>query len=221
MLEGAAAAAEAPLLLDGRDFSLDGLGRYRGPGLSLDGLALGLHGEHQHHNAAVAVTCAGQLERLGLSTGPEAIRTGLSRTRWPGRLEQVPGRPPLLLDGAHNEDGIAALRAALDAPPYAGRPVHLVFGVVSDKRVERMLELLLPRCRSATLAPVPTPRSLDPDRYVELARSLCPEVEIAPSMAEALERARVKAGPDAWVLVAGSLYLVGAVKVLLEHPAPG
>jgi len=221
VLEGAAAAAEAPLLVDGRDFSLDGLGRYRGPGLSLDGLAPGLHGEHQHHNAAVAVTCAVQLERLGIGSGPDAIRTGLSRTRWPGRLEQVPGRPPLLLDGAHNEDGIAALRAALDAPPYAGRPVHLVFGVVSDKRVEPMLEQLLPRCRSATLTPLPTPRSLDPVRYVELARRLCPDVELAPSPAGALAAARGKAGPDAWVLVAGSLYLVGAVEALLAHPAPG
>jgi dihydrofolate synthase / folylpolyglutamate synthase len=220
VIESAAAAAEAPLLVEGRDFSLDGLGRYRGPGLSLDGLALGLHGEHQHHNAAVAVTCARLLERQGLPSGPEAIRTGLSRARWPGRLEQVPGRPPLLLDAAHNEDGVAALRAALDAPPYAGRPVHLVFGVVSDKRVDRMLELLLPRSRSATLTPLPTPRSLDPATYLDLARAWCPEVEVAPSPVEALERARVRAGPDAWVLVAGSLYLVGAVKAQLDSPAP-
>jgi folylpolyglutamate synthase/dihydropteroate synthase len=57
---------------------------------------------------------------------------------------------------------------------------------------------------------------------VELARSLCPAVDVAPSPEEALARARVRAGPDAWVLVAGSLYLVGAVKALLEAtPAPG
>jgi dihydrofolate synthase/folylpolyglutamate synthase len=210
----------APLLLEGRDFSLDGLGRYRGPDLSLDGLALGLHGEHQHHNAAVAIACAHLLEAQGLTVGAEAIRTGLQRTRWPGRLEQIPGHPPLLLDGAHNEDGIAALVAALNAPPYAGREVHLVFGVVSDKRVEPMLRTLLPRCASATFTPVPSPRSLDPARYLVLGRSLCPVVEVAPSPEEALARARVRAGPDAWVLVAGSLYLVGAVKALLEHTAP-
>jgi len=216
-IETVATSVGAPLWVDGRDFSLDGLGRYRGPGLALDGLALALHGEHQHHNAAVAVSCALLLERQGLAVGTEAIRTGLQRTRWPGRLEQVPGHPPLLLDGAHNEDGVAALVAALDAPPYAGRAVHLVFGVVSDKRVEPMLRALLPRCTSAALTRVPTPRSLDPAAYVALARSLCPRVDVAPSPEEALALARDRAGPDGWVLVAGSLYLVGAVKTLLEH----
>ena len=222
VIETCAGWVGAPLLVEGRDFSLDGLGRYRGPEVSLDGLALGLHGGHQHHNAAVAVTCAHVLERQGVAVGAEAIRTGLQRTRWPGRLEQVSGHPPLLLDGAHNEDAVEALVAALDAVPYAGRPVHLVFGVVSDKQVEAMLRMLLPRCASATLTPLPTPRSRDPASYVELAWSLCPAVDVAPSPEEALARARVRAGPDAWVLVAGSLYLVGAVKALLEAtPAPG
>ena len=214
IIETCAGWVGAPLLVEGRDFSLDGLGRYRGPELVLDGLALGLHGEHQHHNAAVAVTCAHLLERQGVAVGAEAIRTGLQRTRWPGRLEQVPGHPPLLLDGAHNEDGVAALVAALDAPPYAGRQVHLVFGVVSDKRVEPMLRTLLPRCASATFTRVPTSRSLDPASYLEVGRALCPVVEVAPSPGDALARARALAGPDAWVLVAGSLYLVGAVKTL-------
>jgi dihydrofolate synthase/folylpolyglutamate synthase len=222
VIETCAGWVGAPLLVEGRDFSLDGLGRYRGPELSLDGLALGLHGGHQHHNAAVAVTCAHLLGRQGVAVGAEAIRTGLQRTRWPGRLEQVSGHPPLLLDGAHNEDAVEALVAALGAVPYAGRPVHLVFGVVSDKQVEAILRMLLPRCASATLTPVPTPRSRDPASYVELARSLCPAVDVARAPEEALARARVQAGPDAWVLVAGSLYLVGAVKALLEHtPAPG
>ena len=217
VIETCASAVGAPLLLEGRDFSLDGLGRYRGPDLALDGLALGLHGGHQHHNAAVAVTCAHLLDRQGVPVGAEAIRTGLQRTRWPGRLEQVSGHPPLLLDGAHNEDAVEALVAALEAVPYAGRPVHLVFGVVSDKQVEPMLRMLLSRCASATLTPLPTPRSRDPAGYLSLARSLCPVVDVAPSPEKALSRARLRAGPDAWVLVAGSLYLVGAVKALLEH----
>jgi dihydrofolate synthase/folylpolyglutamate synthase len=220
VVEAAAAAVGAPLWIEGRDFSLDGLGRYHGLGLALDGLALGLHGAHQHHNAAVAVTCAHLLDGQGLAVPMEAIRSGLQRTRWPGRLEQIPGHPPLLLDGAHNEDGVAALRAALDAPPYAGRPVHLVFGVVADKRVEPMLRTLLPRCQSASLTAVPSPRSLDPASYLQLAKTLCPVVDLAPSPEEGLRRARERAGPDGWVLIAGSLYLVGAVQVLLGLGPP-
>jgi dihydrofolate synthase/folylpolyglutamate synthase len=127
----------------------------------------------------------------------------------------VAGRPPLLLDGAHNEDGVAALVAALEAPPWAGRPMHLLLGVVSDKRIEPMLRRLLPRCASAALTPLPTPRSLPPESFVALARTLCPVVEVVDSPEQGLAQARVRAGEDGWVLVAGSLYLVGAVKALL------
>jgi folylpolyglutamate synthase/dihydropteroate synthase len=80
--------------------------------------------------------------------------------------------------------------------------------------------MLLPRCASATFTPVPTPRSLDPASYLDLARSLCPVVDVAASPENAVAKARVLAGPDAWVLIAGSLYLVGAVKALLEHTPP-
>jgi dihydrofolate synthase/folylpolyglutamate synthase len=215
-LEAAAAAAGAPLVLEGREFSLDASGHYLGVGWELDGLRLGLQGEHQRHNAALAITCAWLLGRQGIAVDAPAVRSGLAEVRWPGRLEQVAGRPPLLLDGAHNEDGVAVLRAALEAPPFAGRSVHLVFGVVADKRVEPMLERLLPRCRSASLTPLPTPRSLDPARYLEQAGRLCPRVDRFPTPAGALSAARARATTDdGWVVVAGSLYLVGAVKALL------
>jgi dihydrofolate synthase/folylpolyglutamate synthase len=215
-LEAAAAAAGAPLVLEDRDFNLEGSGRYLGEGWELDGLRLGLQGEHQRHNAALAITCARLLGRQGIAVNERAVRTGLAEVRWPGRLEQVSGRPPLLLDGAHNEDGVTVLRAALDAPPFAGRPVHLVFGVVADKRVGPMLERLLPRCHSASLTPLPTPRSLDPAGYLDQARSLCPRVDVFATLADALNAARARATTDdGWMVVAGSLYLVGAVKALL------
>src|SRR5262249_3116021 len=160
-LEGAAAAAGAPVLLEGRDFPLE-QGSYRGPGGALQGLQLGLRGAHQEHNAAVAVTLARLLAERGIPVNDGAISRRLAPRRWPGRAEEVPGSPPLLLDGAHNEDGVAALVAALDAPPWTGRPMHLLLGAVSDKRIDPMLRILLPRCASAALTPLPTPRSLDP-----------------------------------------------------------
>lgn len=218
-LEAAAAAVEAPLLLEGRQFALEA-GHYRGPGGPLKNLWLGLRGAHQAHNAAVAITLVRLLAAQGVPVDDGSIHRGLSETRWPGRLEEVPGSPPLLLDGAHNEDGAAALVAALDAPPWAGRPMHLVLGVVSDKRIGPILRTLLPRCASAALTPLPTARSLDPETFVALARTLCPVVEVVESPAAGLERARARAGDDGWVLVAGSLYLVGAVKALLAGTAP-
>jgi dihydrofolate synthase / folylpolyglutamate synthase len=218
-VEAAAAAVEAPLLLEGRQFALEA-GHYRGPGGPLENVWLGLRGSHQSHNAAVAIALVRLLAAQGVPVDDGAIHRGLSETRWPGRLEEVPGSPPLLLDGAHNEDGAAALVAALDAPPWAGRPMHGVLGVVSDKRIGPILRTLLPRCASAALTPLPTPRSLAPETFVALARTLCPVVEVVESPAAGLERARARAGDDGWVLVAGSLYLVGAVKALLAGTAP-
>ena len=215
-LEAAAAAAGAPAMLEGRDFALEA-GSYRGPGDPLEELRLGLQGAHQEHNAAVAITLARLLTRRGLAVDEAALRRGLADTRWPGRLEEVPGHPPLLLDGAHNEDGVASLVTALAQPPWAGRSIHLVLGVVSDKRIEPMLRMLLPRCASAALTPLPTPRSLDPSTFVALARTLCPVVEVVETPAMGLAHARARAGEDGWVLVAGSLYLVGAVKALLDE----
>src|SRR5262249_46289361 len=141
-LEGAAAAAGAPGLLGGGDFQLE-QGSYRGPGGALQGPQLGLRGAPQEHNAAGAVTPARLLGEGGIRVTDGGISRGLATTRWPGRLEEVPGSPPLLLDGAHNEDGVAALVAALDAPPWTGRPMHLLLGAVSDKRIDPMLRILL------------------------------------------------------------------------------
>jgi len=110
---------------------------------------------------------------------------------------------------------VEVLRQALDTT-YAGRRVHLVFGAVQDKDVGQMLARLLPRMASCTLTPLDTPRSLQPSTYSEGARQSCADVQLAASPAEALEAAVARAAKQDIVLVAGSLYLVGAVKAYLQ-----
>jgi dihydrofolate synthase / folylpolyglutamate synthase len=217
LLEAEAVRVGAPLLREGLDFTLaeeaGGL-TYRHGARRLTGLVLGLAGAHQRQNAAVALALVDVLAARGVTLPDAALAAGLRAVRWPGRLEEVPGRPLLLLDGAHNPDGVEVLRTALDTQ-YAGRRVHLVFGAVREKAVGQMLERLLPRMASATFTPLDTPRSLPPEAYLEASRALCPEVAIAPTPAQAVGLARGRAGPEEVVLVAGSLYLVGAVKAHL------
>jgi len=219
-----AARVGAPLLRQGVDFSLSPLGRrlvYRQGTRRLEGLTLGLHGDHQRGNAAVALAMLEALRARGEAIPEGSLLAGLRDVRWPGRLEEVPGRPLLLLDGAHNPAGVEALRAALDGA-YAGRRMHLVFGVVREKEIGPMLARLLPRMASATFTTLDTPRALAPEAYLESARSLLVDVAIAASPGEALARARARAGPEDVVLVAGSLYLVGEVKAhLASGEAPG
>jgi dihydrofolate synthase/folylpolyglutamate synthase len=208
----------APLWVEGRDFASetrpDGSLSYRGPSWSLDGLAVALRGPHQRQNASVALACLEALHARGVAVPLEAAREGVASARWPGRLEEVGHRPTFLLDGAHNPAGVEVLLASLRSL-YAGRRVHLVFGVVGDKDRGPMLRALLPHCTSVQLTPLDTPRSLAPEAYVDEARALCADVAAWPDLDSALAAARRKAGPDDVVLCTGSLFLVGKVKARL------
>ncbi len=216
VLRAEAARVGAPLLQEGVDFALaleGGQLVYRHGQRRLP-VVLGLAGEHQRQNAALALALLDVLEDAGAALSDGARTAGLRDVRWPGRLEEVPGTPLLLLDGAHNPSGVEALRRALDTT-YAGRRIHLVFGAVREKDVGAMLRRLLPAMASCTLTPLETPRSLEPSGYVAEARRFCAEVHVAASAVEALDAARARAAKADVVLVAGSLYLVGAVKAHL------
>lgn len=168
---------------------------------------VGLGGPHQRDNARVAFTIGGE---LGL---PEEVRgRGVSEARWPGRLEPLdvrdgPYRGRWILDGAHNPDGARALVEALRGQHVGA----LVFGALADKAWREML---------ATLASLDVPRFYTPPAGrapvapAELA-SLCAGTE-AESLSDALQMARDAAG-EGRVVVAGSLYLVGAARALLMN----
>jgi dihydrofolate synthase / folylpolyglutamate synthase len=219
VIEKVAHDVGAPLKLIGRDFDLEPEGQgkwtYRGMRTRVPNLWPGLRGPHQVQNAAVALACLELLEDAGLAISRENARAGLAGTEWPGRLEELGG---VLLDGAHNPDGVAALVKALEAV-YPGRPVHLVFGVVADKDHRLMLRTLFPRCAAVYLTPVPSPRTLDPSKLVDEARKLCASVQVFGGPAEALAAARAAAPKDALVVGAGSLFLIGALRACLKGNA--
>ncbi len=213
-----AARVRAPLSREGVDFAVTeeaGALVFRNGARRLGGLRLGLAGAHQQQNAAVALALLDVLAEGGVSIPDAARVSGLREVQWPGRLEEVPGAPLLVLDGAHNPAGVQVLRAALSSR-YPGRRVHLIFGAVADKDVRRMLAGLLPGMATVTLSPLQTPRGLPPSAYVGDAQALCPAVRVAESPAAALHAARAAAAPEDIVLAAGSLYLVGALKAHLS-----
>jgi dihydrofolate synthase/folylpolyglutamate synthase len=172
---------------------------------------IALRGPHQRGNAALAAAALRLLDGAGVRVGEEAIARGIAEARWPGRLEEIGG---VLLDGAHNPDGAAALAASLPAL-HPGRPVELVFGVLSDKDHKGMLAALAPVVRRLHLAPPASPRARAPSSYRAHAASLGPEVHEHATCAAALACARDAAGADGIACVAGSLYLVGEAREAL------
>jgi dihydrofolate synthase / folylpolyglutamate synthase len=222
VLQQVATDLETPLYVEGRDFEIARSDRgrleYRGMRTSLKDIRLNLRGGHQVQNAAVALASLELLAReLPVSEG--AIRSGLASTQWPGRLEEVASQPELLLDGAHNPLGVEILLAAL-RELYPGRRIHLVFGVLADKDYHAMIAKLFPKCASASLAPLPSPRSLPPESYCSEARSFCPRTSAYSSVADALKAATANALPEDLVVCTGSLFLVGAVRELVVPARP-
>lgn len=167
-----------------------------------------LAGVHQRHNAAIAVGLAFQ---LGIED--VAIAKGVASVRWPGRLETITtAQGEVLVDGAHNDEGVRALCAELDARP--GRKV-LVFGAMGDKAWRSMAEALRSRFAARVYVAPDASGAGRSAAAPEVLRALDPEAESARTVPEALARARSLAGSDL-VVVAGSLYLVGEARAFLR-----
>jgi len=184
-----------------------------GPGFGYRGLRIALVGGFQPANAALAVAAA---HALGDAT-PDAVRAGLAGACWPGRVERV--GPRLVLDGAHNQDGMRQLVRSLRRL-LGGEPVAVVFGAMADKDLALVFEQLRrlePSHVVFTAAPSAGPRAVQPGA---LAAAWGGPAERCPDPMAALDRARELAGPDGWVLVTGSLYLVGDVRPLVVTPSP-
>jgi dihydrofolate synthase / folylpolyglutamate synthase len=169
-----------------------------------------LPGAHQRDNLIVAVRLLEEAHAAGLPIALDRASSGIGRVRWPGRLELVPGDPPLLLDGAHNASGARALAAHLE-----GRgPFVLVFGVMADKDVREIAEILFPRADSVVLTKPKGGRAASPEEIVARAGPVAARAHRAASLRAALVRARGLTPPGGTMVVAGSLYLVGEVLAL-------
>lgn len=176
-----------------------------------------LLGQHQGRNAVLAAQAALTFDA---ELTDDAIRAGIEHTVWPGRMEVLEraGQPPTLLDGAHNPHAARAFARALAGPRFAG-PRHFVFGVLQDKNAAEMLEALAPRAASFTVTRPGSTRAREPVEIESLLRKgvgYRGPVELAESPSLALAAARRRAQADGgWVVVCGSLYLVGDVRAEL------
>ncbi len=203
----------------GKDFWIDGdiHPTYRSVRGEVGPLCIALRGSHQRRNAAVAVAAVEGLQHL-LPLSTEAICNGLREVRWPGRLEVVGHHPVMVLDGAHNQAGVETLVRELPAL-VDGRRTYLLFGVMRDKRWRPMVELLAPLMDGVVVVRAERSRGEDPD---QLAKAFAPHCQVWTEEAPAagLVRARQLAGDDGAIVVAGSLFLVGAVHPHLNLHSP-
>ena len=226
VIERAAQRAGAPLLRGGRDVTYT-WAPVQGPGIRLavrtphaayDDLFLPLLGEHQAVNAATAIAAAELAGPLAERLTLERVRGGLRRVHWPGRMELIPGRPDMLLDGAHNRASMERLMEGL-AQHFPGRPLVFVFASAADKDIEGMLAVLAEMGGGAPVVFTRTnnPRAAAPaDLAARFTRRGGRGAETAPDSRAALAAARRRTPEGGMAVVCGSLYLVGEVKTHLR-----
>jgi dihydrofolate synthase/folylpolyglutamate synthase len=212
---------QAPCYRLGQNFTLklktNGAFDYKGAKWNLQNLSVALRGAHQIRNAGVATAA---LEVVGdrFPTGEVAIRSGLQNVSWPGRMEVILTDPTVIIDGAHNKEGIDVLIDEL-RKLRGGRRIRMLFAVMEDKDWRLMLNTLAGVVDEIVLTRVSQlERSADPlQLQQEVAGKL--QSQVIPDPRLAVETLVQSAAPDELIVITGSLYLLGEVRPLLATVA--
>ena len=214
-----AAKKKAPLFRLGTDFKVRrNQGQtfsYYGIGNVWHNLQTALPGSYQVDNAALVLAACELIGKNKAVIALNNIREGLSKNRWPGRLEIVSQNPLIILDGAHN---LAAARnlAKFLSTNLAGKSITLVIGILDDKPYKAMLKSLLTPVNRVILTRPKIERALEPGRLYDAAKNLRLEAAIIPDVGQAIKNAVETTPGNGAICIAGSLYVVGEAKEALE-----
>ncbi len=187
-----------------------------------DDLFVPLFGQHQAHNAAVAIAAVESfLGRGSQALDEDVLAEGLAAATSPGRLQPIAQEPTVVVDAAHNPHGARALAEAL---PVAFPSEHVVgvVGILGDKDARGFVRALKDTVQTFVVTQPPGDRALDADAFARVVVAEVGEdrVVVEPSLEQALQEARDLAdeadAEDALVLVAGSIVMVGKVMDLVH-----
>ena len=212
--EGVALTVTAQEKLERISSSLDGqVFKYRGRGP----YHLRLLGEYQLLNALTVIdTCTALRSRGWEKLMDEAIDSGLSAARWPGRLELLRRSPDFIVDGAHNPQCVDALMDSL-AALYSGKKLIFLTGVLRDKDWQQMLRRALPLAKAFVVITPPSVRALDENELTGWLRAQGIEAIPAAGTDDGVRRALAMAGKDDAICSWGSLYFTGEVRKALTE----
>lgn len=176
-----------------------------------------LLGRHQADNAAAAIAAVEALKIRAINITEKAIRIGLEKVKWTGRLEIIQTNPKLVLDGAHNPNGIMVMRDALKEI-FSYQRLILVLAIFSDKDYPGMIKIIAPDAdliiTSQTNNPRATPSQLiakEAEKYIEQQKII-----ITENIPQAINCALSKSKEDDLICITGSLYTVGEAKRYFE-----
>ena len=178
---------------------------------------LSLLGTYQVQNCNVVINSCEVLMSLGVNITKESILSGLSQVKWPGRLEIMRRNPLVVIDGAHNIDGIKKLAESIDIY-FNYKKLVLIIGILADKQVDEMINIICPKAEKIIAV---TPHSERAELCEDLKEkiNLCnKECEAIMDYEEAYNKALSYCDEDTLLVVSGSLYMVGdMIKIIRTH----
>jgi len=153
---------------------------------------------------------------VGRKLDGDAVRDAAAVATAPGRMEPLASSPFVMVDGAHNADGMATLVDSL-VQEYPTTKWHVLFGVMGDKNIDLMIEHLAPVTKALITTAVDSKRAMPSLELAERAAALLDVPVLSSESVEiGIDMARAEAGGAGAVLVTGSLYLVGEVRSLVR-----
>ena len=172
-----------------------------------------LLGRHQVDNATTAIIATEALKIRGVNISEKAIRIGLEKVKWTGRLEIIQNNPTLILDGAHNPSGIRIVRQALKEI-FSYNRLILVLASFADKDYKKMIQIIAPKADLIIATKTMSPRAAtsqiiakEAAKYIEQNKIIVTE-----NIPQAINCALSNSKKDDLICITGSLYTVGEAK---------
>lgn len=178
---------------------------------SIYDISLNLLGIHQIKNTNVVINIAENLIEQGLKINKKSILSALDKVKWIGRLEIMKQNPLVVLDGAHNIDGITNLQKSI-SKYFSYKKLILITGILKDKQIDDMVKILSNLADRIITVQVNNYRSSSSDYLTDSFKKYTDSVENINDYKTAYEKALSYANEDDLVLIAGSLYLIGDLR---------
>ncbi|PLR84993.1 bifunctional folylpolyglutamate synthase/dihydrofolate synthase [Bacillus canaveralius] len=181
---------------------------------NLENVEIHMIGKHQTENAALAIMSAQILNHsFSFEIDESAVRAGLKKASWPGRFEIISENPLIVMDGAHNEEGVAALVRELKSR-YSSRNKIILFAALKDKKLDRMLDHIDTAADRIVFTSFNFPRAATAEDLYN--SSLSPKREIARDWQAFLEKTIPSLKDGEMLILTGSLYFLSQIKPYLK-----
>ncbi|MEH7384771.1 folylpolyglutamate synthase/dihydrofolate synthase family protein [Bacillus sp. JJ1521] len=179
-------------------------------------LNISMKGAHQVRNASLAVMAVHMLQKSGaIQLEDSVLAAGLEKTKWIGRFEEISDDPLVILDGAHNPEGIYSLVDTIKAH-LKGKDIHIIFSALSDKKLDTMIGQLEKVAQTLTFTSFDYPRAASTGELYgnSSAREFINTVD---RWQEAVQvgKERVSKEENAALVITGSLYFISEVRGFL------